>query len=82
MWAKIKEALCVFGGKQNDESDKLMRTFFGYVECIDDDPFLFREPPYYYAMCILHHPVLGDDKIEWYHDPELWPPPKGWSAFD
>ena len=56
----------------------MIQGYWAGVKDIESDPFLYEEPPYYYAMCIAHHPQLGDNRVDWYRDPALWPPPLGW----
>lgn len=75
---RIEEALMCFCGKTEIEAISLINAYWKNSSRIDDDPLLFEETPYYYAMCIAHHPTLGDNWITWYEDPSLWPPPKGW----
>lgn len=77
---RVREAVVLFGDKSPEEACDLIRRFWHYLDDIEEDVFLYREPPYYYAMCILHHPVLGDDRLDWIRDDRLWPPPQGWET--
>lgn len=77
--ARIEAALMRFCGKSEDEALRLINGYWGHRSRLDDDPLLFSEPPYYYAMCMAHHPTLGDNRIDWQEDPALWPPPDGWA---
>ncbi len=74
---RIEQALVCFCGKSEKQAISLINAYWRNRSRIDDDPLLFSEPPYYYAMCMAHHPTLGDNKIDWHEDPALWPPPKG-----
>ncbi len=75
---RIEQALMRFCGKTQDEAVSLIAAYWQHRDRIDDDPLLFSEPPYFYAMCMAHHPTLGDGQVNWHEDPELWPPPEGW----
>ena len=75
---RIEEALVAFCGKSEDEAIALINGYWLHRSRIDGDPLLFSESPYYYAMCMAHHPTLGENRINWHEDPALWPPPKGW----
>jgi hypothetical protein len=80
--AKIRDALCEFGGYDPEPADHLIAAYWKDVCDIEvEDPLLYHEPPYYYAMCILHHPVLGDGDTWWYKNPALWPPPDKWLLY-
>jgi hypothetical protein len=78
MCARIREALITFGGKDETVAEELLRAYFSGTENVDDEPLIYHEVPYYHAMCILHHPVIGDDNIWWHKDPNFWPPPPEW----
>ena len=75
---RVRDALVVFADKSPEEALALVRSFWEAHEDIEEDELLYHEPPYYYAMCIAHHRVLGDGKDMWWLDGEQWPPPKGW----
>lgn len=72
-------ALCNFFGMTMDQAQEKVNRYWHNVDCIDDDPLLFHEPPYYYAMCIGHHPIIGDGNPNWETDPRWWPPPLEWA---
>lgn len=76
--ARVEEALVTFCGYDVGTARELILSFWQKYDDIADDELLFREPPYYYAMCIAHHAVLGDNQPLWYLDRRLWPPPPGW----
>lgn len=75
---RVSNALETFCNKSATESVDLIRKYWS--DCIDleSDEYLYHESPYYYAMCIAHHPVLGDNNANWHLDSSLWPPPPGW----
>jgi hypothetical protein len=75
---RIVEALVKFCGKTEPDAIALVKAFWAGTADIESDPLLHREPPYYYAMCIAHHPQLGDGRVFWWNEPGLWPPPQGW----
>lgn len=76
--SRVEEALVTFCGFDADTARGLILRFWASYDDIADDEYLMHEPPYYYAMAIAHHPVLGDNQPEWYRDPRFWPPPEGW----
>ncbi len=69
-----------FVGMEQDAAIASINAYWGDVADIESDALLFSEPAYYYAMCIAHHPEIGDGKINWIHDKDFWPPPKGWEV--
>ncbi|HYT91156.1 MAG TPA: hypothetical protein VEL76_20755 [Gemmataceae bacterium] len=75
---RVKDALLRFCGKTEAEAVQLIGEYWAHRENIEEDRLLFHEVPYYYAMCMAHHPVIGDNNPFWWKDPHLWPPPKGW----
>jgi hypothetical protein len=75
---RIRNALVAFFGVTERQAVELINEYWKDVESIDSDPFLLSEPPYYYAMCIGHHPVFGDGQPRWEQDEKWWPPPAGW----
>ncbi len=73
---EVMEVLQKFGEVSKEEAVNLMNRFWKSKDLSNDDKDLtFHETPYYWAMCILHHPVLGDGNIDWERDPAFWPPP-------
>ena len=77
---RICDALVQFIGIDADHAIELVNAYWSDTPDIDADPMLLSEPAYFYAMCIGHHPVLGDGQTGWAKDSRLWPPPKGWEA--
>tara|TARA_R110002049_G_scaffold305056_3_gene501115 strand:+ start:77197 stop:77487 length:291 start_codon:yes stop_codon:yes gene_type:complete len=77
---RIRDAMVRFCGVDEATADRMMRDYWGDVADVADDPLFFGEPAYYYAMCVAHHPTIGDNDPEWYRRPELWPPPSGWTT--
>lgn len=75
---RVVEALVKFCKKSEPEAIRLVNAFWKDVDNIESDPLLLHEPPYYYAMCIAHHPVHGDGSVHWHEEPGLWPPPPDW----
>jgi hypothetical protein len=67
-------------GKHSVEADELIRKFWSDQIYLEDDMFLYQETPYYYAMCIAHHPTLGDNQPEWYLNPKYYPAPEKWRS--
>src|SRR5258708_4995232 len=78
---RIVEALVTFYGKTDPEAIRLVQAFYVRYEDIESNSMLYHETPYYEAMCIAHHPRLGDGRVFWWKEPGLWPPPEGW-VFD
>ena len=76
--SRIVEAMTRFCELPRQESMRMICEYWADIENIESDPLLYHEPPYYYAMSIAHHPVIGDNRPEWYTDRSLWPPPSGW----
>lgn len=77
---RVHEALVRFCGKSDLEADSLLRAYWAKYDDIESDPLLYHESPYFYAMCIAHHPEIGDNQPGWYKDRSLWPPPSGWET--
>jgi hypothetical protein len=73
---EIRQALVKCCGKTTAQAGTLTRQYFSHLRYLEDDIYLYRETPYHYAMCIAHHPVLGDNQPEWYFDQRYWPPPE------
>lgn len=73
---EIVDMLIAFGGKTQSESIVAINTYWKAYTDIRDVGFLFAETPYYWAMCMLHHPVIGDGDVFWYLDSMYMPPPK------
>lgn len=76
--ARIVEAMTRFCELSQQDSIRMIREFWADTQNLESDPLFYHEPPYYYAMAIAHHPVIGDNRWEWYADRSLWPPPPGW----
>ena len=77
---RICDALSTFFGMDEDKGIELVNAYWSDTADIDTDVMLFTEPAYFYAMCIGHHPILGDGQTDWAKDSRLWPPPKGWEV--
>jgi hypothetical protein len=77
---RIAQALVECCGKESEEAETLIRAFWADLRFLEDDSLLYTETPYYYAMCIAHHPKLGDNQPEWYLSPEYFPPPAKWRS--
>ncbi|MCB2153267.1 hypothetical protein KQI84_00145 [bacterium] len=75
-FSEIVQMLMKYGEKTEEEAVDLVSRCWKDCDDIDaEGPLIYHEIPYYYAMCILHHPVLGDGNVEWYLDKSYWPPP-------
>ena len=77
---RIADAMIRFCNLSPRNAVRMIREFWADTEDVESDPLLYHEPPYYYAMSIAHHPVIGDNCPLWYKDPALWPPPRDWSC--
>lgn len=64
-----------FGDLSEADAMGLLHRVWSDLPKFEDDDHRLHEPPYYHAMCILHHPELGDNRPEWWKDKQLWPPP-------
>lgn len=73
---EVVDCLVNYCGKTQEESLYLVNFFWRDEPVFDEDDLRLHEYPYYWAMGIAHHWVLGDNQPEWYHDPQLWPPPR------
>lgn len=73
---EILEAIVASSTVTEDIAISKIETYWEKRTDIESDPLLYHELPYYYAMCILHHPVLGDNVPFWWKDPTQWPPPE------
>ena len=62
---RVKEAIVIFSGKSENEAETLIAKFWAGQDDIEADQLLYHEAPYYYAMCIAHHPVIGDNQPDW-----------------
>lgn len=78
---EIEKVLVIEGKKTTTEAERLIKQFWSGRSDIEEDQLLYRELPYYYAMCILHHPILGDNYPFWWKNPEFWPPPSRWNTW-
>jgi thymidine kinase len=72
---EVVECLMTYCGKTEKEALRLVNLIWKDRSVFDEDDLRLHEYPYYWAMGIDHHPILGDNKGGWYHDPQLWPPP-------
>jgi len=77
---RVCDALVRFAGKSQEEAAGLVLRFWQDLDDIEDDELIYHEAPYYYAMCIAHHPLLGEGRDYWWQDESLWPPPPGWEC--
>lgn len=72
---EIKAILIELTGCSEEAAAELILKYWKGVNNIEDNPFLYEELAYFYARSMIHHPVLGDGRLEWYRDLALWPPP-------
>ena len=77
---RIRDAMVQFCNIDATAAERMIREYWHGVADIAEDPFIFSEPAYYYAMCIAHHPLIGDNDPNWYRRTTLWPPPSGWTT--
>jgi hypothetical protein len=77
---RICDALMEVFGCSRDKAIWLVNQYWKDAKSIEDDPLLYHESAYYYAMCIGHHPVLGDGEKIWWKNAKYWPPPPGWEV--
>jgi len=69
---EIIECLIKYGDLGEDQAKKLVSdSKICETSGEKELELLLHEPPYYWAMTILH-----SDNPEWYRNPKLWPPPK------
>lgn len=67
--------LVEYGKKDHENAVELVNQYWKDEPSFEDDDFRQHEPPYFWAMCIIHDPVLGDNYPSWWDDPKFWPPP-------
>jgi hypothetical protein len=72
---EVVDCLVTYCGKTQEEALELVNLIWKDEPIFDEDDLRLHEYPYYWAMGIAHHPILGDNKRGWYHDRQLWPPP-------
>lgn len=72
---EVVYCLVTYCGKAEGHALSLVNRFWA-DENITQDNLVLHEEPYYWAMCIAHHPVLGDNQPEWWRNPKLSPTPK------
>lgn len=73
---EVVDCLMTYCGKTKEEALNLVNIIWEDEVVFDEDDLRLHEFPYYWAMCMIHHHILGDNNPEWYHDLRLWPPPK------
>ena len=73
---EIVECLKTYCGKFEDEAIQFVNMYWEDEGTFGDDDFRLHEDPYYWAMCIAHDRLIGDNRPAWDQDPRLWPPPK------
>jgi hypothetical protein len=78
----VVECLVKCCGKTEGEAVELVNRFWGDIPSFPDDDYRLHELPYYSAMAICHHPILGDNTPEWWRDERNWPPPPEYSMPD
>lgn len=64
----IVACLVKYGNLEKEAAIRLVKT----SNLKELDEMLFHEPPYYWAMHLLH----AKTNPKWYLDPKLWPPPQ------
>ena len=80
MLSNITTAIMRFGDRSESEAVRMVTEYWrNSTDILIDDPLLFHECAYYYAMCILHHPTIGDGIERWEKDQRYWPPPANWA---
>ena len=77
---EVVDCMVKYAGRSQEQAIVLLNRFMLEspfpLSVFDDNNYMLHEDPYYTAMCIIHHPVLGDNRPNWHGDPNLWPPPK------
>ena len=74
--AGVKQILIEVCNKDEPEAVRLINEVWGDRENIEDDPLLFEELPWFYAMAMAH-----GHKPQWWKEPGLWPPPEKWRNY-
>ncbi len=73
---EVVECLKTYCGKSEEKAIQLVNRYWENEGTFEDDDFRLHEDPYYWAMCIAHDRIIGDNRPDWDKDPTLWPPPK------
>jgi thymidine kinase len=73
---EVVECLVIYCEKTQEEALRLVNDFWKHRSVFNENDLRLHECPYYWAMCMAHHYILGDNYPDWDHDPQLWPPPK------
>lgn len=72
---EVVRCLIDYGKKDREDAVALVNQFWVKRPWFDDDDSRLHEAPYFWAMCIIHHPKIGDNYPSWWDDPKYWPPP-------
>ncbi len=73
---EVVQCLVLYCNKSEEEAIELVNKDWKDDGPFDENDYRLHEEPYYWAMCICHDRVLGDNRPDWFRDPALWPPPK------
>jgi len=72
---EILEVIVGCSEKSRAEAVTMLNKYWGDLTDVEEEFRLYAETPYYWAMCIIHHPTIGDNNPEWYLDEKFMPPP-------
>lgn len=72
---EVVRLLIKYGCKNKHDAVLLVNMFWSDETIFSDCDLRLHEPPYFWAMCIIHDPTLGLNHPSWWKDPKYWPPP-------
>jgi hypothetical protein len=75
---EVMQCLVSYCHKSEEAAIKLVNRYWQEYDLFDEYDYRLHEEPYYWAMCICHDRILGDNRPDWFRDPTLWPPPKAY----
>lgn len=73
---EILDILVKCAGRSSSEAANMLAEYWNDLDDVEDEFNLYSETPYYWAMCIAHHPTIGDNNPEWYKSAKYMPPPQ------
>ena len=78
---EVVRCLEIYCQKERVDAINLVNSFWADKETFSNEDYRLHEDPYYWAMCIAHDKVIGDNNLHWDQNPLLWPPPKDFLAY-